>query len=103
MNQNRSSDHIIKIAIVDDHPLVLNGIKNILPIYPHIKLVGSYADGESLLTGLSKEAPDVLLLDIQLPDQTGDELLPIILKQHPNIKILTVTNFDSPLYANTML
>lgn len=94
--------NIIKIAIADDHPLVINGIKNILPAYPHIRLTGSYCDGESLLAGLAQVEPDVLLLDIQLPDKTGDELAPLLRTRFPDLKILVVTNFDSPLYANTM-
>lgn len=92
----------IKIVIADDHPLVINGLKNIMPIYPHIQLVNSYPDGITLLAGLAKEVPDVLLLDIQLPGQTGDELTPVILKKYPGIRILIITNFDSPLYANTL-
>ncbi len=103
MVENVPSGEIIKIAIADDHPLVINGVKNIVPIYPHLRLTGSYYDGKTLLSGLAGETPDVLLLDIQLPDQTGDELVPVILKRYPDIKILVVTNFDSPLYANTML
>lgn len=93
---------IIKIAIADDHPLVINGIENILPLYPHLQLIGAYADGNALLSGLELLQPDVLLLDIQLPGQTGDELTPILLQKYPELKILVLTNFDSPLYANAM-
>jgi DNA-binding NarL/FixJ family response regulator len=92
----------IKIAIADDHPLVINGIKNILPLYPHLELSGTYTNGTTLLQGLELQVPDVLLLDIQLPGQTGDELTPVILQKYPDLKILALTNFDSPLYANTM-
>ncbi len=93
---------IINIAIADDHPLVINGLKNILPMYPHIRLTGTYANGVALMDGLAVHQPDVLLLDIQLPGKNGDELVPVILKKHPELRILTLTNFDSPLYANTM-
>ncbi len=92
----------IKIAIADDHPLVITGIQSILTVYTHIELVDTYSNGKALLQGLEVQLPDVLLLDIQLPGQTGDELVPIILELYPKLKILTLTNFDSPLYANTM-
>jgi len=45
----------------------------------------------------------VLLLDIQLPGKTGDELAPIILRKYPGIRILTLTNFDSTLHVSNML
>lgn len=92
----------IKIAIADDHPLVINGVKNILPGYPYIDLIATYANGNELINGLAIQQPDVLLLDIQMPGQTGDELLPVILEKYPDMKTLVITNFDSPLYANTM-
>ncbi len=100
--QRPNDSSIIDIAIADDHPLVINGLKNILPAYPHIRLVGTYANGKELMAGLAFLQPHVLLLDIQLPGQAGDELAPIILEKYPEIKILAITNFDSPLYVNTM-
>ncbi len=92
----------IRIAIADDHPLVIGGVQNVLLRYPHIVLTGTYNNGVALVEGLATNEPDVLLLDIQLPDQTGDELAPVILKKHPRLRILTLTNFDSSLYAQNM-
>jgi DNA-binding NarL/FixJ family response regulator len=93
----------IKIAVADDHPMIIKGLQNMLSSYQHISLISTYATGELLLAGLQHEQPDVLLLDIQLPGKTGDELAPIILKKYPDMKILTLTNFDSMLYVNTMM
>jgi DNA-binding NarL/FixJ family response regulator len=94
----------IRIAIADDHPMIIGGLENILSRYPHIILTGTYNNGTSLLEGLREDgAPDVLLLDIQLPDITGDELTPLILKKHPDVRIIILTNFDSALYVNNML
>lgn len=94
----------IRIAIADDHPMIIGGLENILSRYPHIILTGTYNNGNSLLDGLKQDGePDVLLLDIQLPDITGDELTPLILKKHPGVRILILTNFDSALYVNNML
>lgn len=92
----------IKLSIADDHPMIINGLKNILPHYPHIKLIASYNNGRDLINGLENARPDVLLLDIQMPDLTGDELAPQILKKYPAMKIVVLTNFDSALYANNM-
>jgi DNA-binding NarL/FixJ family response regulator len=92
----------IKISITDDHPLVLSGLQTVLLRYPHITLSGVYTNGISLMEGLQKSLPDVLLLDIQMPGKTGDELVPIILKKYPDLKIIALTNFDSSLYLNNM-
>lgn len=93
----------IRIAIADDHQMVINGIYTMLGDYPGIEIIAAYETGEALLKGLEKEAPDVLLLDIQLPDKTGDKLAPVILRNHPEVRILTLTNFDSAFYARNML
>jgi DNA-binding NarL/FixJ family response regulator len=92
----------IDIMIVDDHPMIIDGLKNMLREYEHISLIGAYNDGEALLEGLTDRQPHVLLLDIQLPGKPGDELVPIILKQYPGIGILALTNYNSSLYISTM-
>lgn len=92
----------IQVSIADDHPMIIDGLQSILPFYPHIQLIGCYTNGMTLLSGLEIQIPDVLLMDIQMPDITGDELTPIILKKYPTLKILVLTNFDSALYANNM-
>lgn len=70
--------------------------------YEHISLIAAFNDGEALLEGLAEQQPDVLLLDIQLPGKPGDELVPVILKQYPDISILALTNYNSSLYITTM-
>ncbi len=93
----------INIAIADDHPMIIMGLQNILATCSHIHLIATYANGIQLLEGLARQVPDVLLLDIQLPGKTGDELAPVILKKYPDIRILTLTNFDSSLHASNMM
>lgn len=96
------SKDVISVAIADDHPLVLSGLQSVLKQYEHIDLIDSYKNGATLLEGLSRRTPDVLLLDIQMPDKTADKLVPLILSRHVNIKIVILTNFDSSLYINNM-
>jgi DNA-binding NarL/FixJ family response regulator len=93
----------IQVAIVDDHPLIMQGMQMLLSRYPHIILVGAFGSATELMHGLERMTPDVLLLDIQLPDKSGDELAPQILKTCPGIKILMLTNFNSPLYVHNAL
>ena len=96
-------DFMIKIAIADDHPLVINGLHHILGNCADMEITGSYANGGELLKGISKLQPDVLLLDIQMPGQTGDELAEIISEQYPAVKMLALTNQDNVYYIKNML
>jgi len=93
----------IRIAIADDHPLVINGLHHILGNCSDMEIVGSYTDGKELLKGIASSRPDVLLLDIQMPGQTGDELAGIIAEQYPDVKMLALTNLDNVYYVRTML
>lgn len=92
----------LKISIADDHVLTTSGIERLLEDHPGIVLTGIYHDGASLLAGLEQEPPDVLLLDIQMPDTTGDELATIITHKYPAVAILALTNMDLPFYLRTM-
>src|ERR1700744_6463498 len=93
----------IKVAIADDHPMIISGLQNMLSNYPHISLTDTYPTGTELMEGLKTTMPEVPLLDIQLPDITGDKLASVILKKYPDIKILILTNLDSTLYVHNML
>ncbi len=93
----------IKIAIADDHPLVINGLHHILSNCADMEIIGSYSNGKELLNGFTKALPDVLLLDIQMPGQTGDELAEIISEQYPSVKMLALTNLDNVYYIKNML
>ena len=85
---------MIRVAVTDDQEIILNGMQKILATSPAIELAGLYKNGESLLDGLQSGQPDVLLLDIQMPGQSGIELAGIITKKYPGIRIIALTNVD---------
>lgn len=93
----------IKLAITDDHPMIVNGIEKMLYYYKHIEVIATYNNGKALLEGLKSQQPDVLLLDIQLPDISGNELARTISKQYKNIKIIAMTSMDSTFHMKDML
>lgn len=93
----------IKLAITDDHPLAINGIRNMLEPYKQVEIIAVYTSGDALLEGLKNEQPDVLLLDILLPDKTGKELVPIILASYPAVRILTLTSLDASTHVKGMM
>lgn len=94
---------MIQVAITDDHPLVLAGLKDMLKSFNDIQITGLYSSGAALLEGLEHEQPDILLLDIQLPDKKGWELAAIISNQYPMVKILAITSFDATGYVKSMM
>ncbi len=93
----------IKVAITDDHPLVLKGLQNVILFYDHLELAGCYSSGAALIEGLASQQPDVLLLDIQLQDTTGNELVRVITKKYPLIKILALTNVETKFHITDMM
>jgi DNA-binding NarL/FixJ family response regulator len=93
----------IKVAITDDHPLIIKGLKDVINANPQFELYGVYSSGADLLNGLQTQVPDVLLLDIQLPDKMGNELCRIVRKQYPKLAILALTNMDTAYYLKEMM
>ncbi len=93
----------IKVAITDDHIMVLNGLKNVLSDEPDILLSGVFQTGNDLLASLEECLPDILLLDLQLTDITGQELAFHILKTHPAVKIIILTGIESPMVIQDMM
>lgn len=85
---------MINLAIVDDHQMVIDGLCQMLRSYNNIAVGNTYNNGNALLAGLQQQQPDVLLLDIQLTDFSGEDLVPVIVKKYPAIRILAVTSVD---------
>lgn len=92
-----------KIAITDDHIMVLQGIQTMLSNTKEIKVTSAYKNAQETLEGLAKEEPDVLLLDINLPDINGIELSKQLLKAYPDLKIIALTNFEDISFVKRML
>jgi DNA-binding NarL/FixJ family response regulator len=92
----------ITIALTDDHPLAINGIKNMLLADKNIDVTGTYENAASLLAGLKNTQPDILLLDILLPDSKGSELTAHITREYPDIKIIAITSLDAPSHVKSM-
>ncbi len=93
----------ITVDIADDHKMILSGLREMISGISSIKLEHCYNNGIALLQGLQKSQPDVLLLDIQMPDVNGDELAALITKTYPAVKILVVTGFNTAEHATLML
>lgn len=93
----------IKLAITDDHKMVLKGIESMLENTSKIKVVGTYENANETIENIEKDNPDVLLLDINLPDINGIDLCKQLVKKYPNLKIIALTNFDDISFTKRML
>jgi len=92
-----------RIAITDDHEMVLKGIETMLLETKEVNVVGIYKDAKETLENITKDAPDVLLLDINLPDINGIDLCKQLLKNNPDLKIIALTNFDETSFVKRIL
>ena len=88
----------IKVFIVDDHYMVIEGIQSLLANDPDIEFSGHASTAISSLSYLDRNEPDVILLDISLPDMSGIELCLEIKKTHPAIFILGLSTFNQHSY-----
>ncbi len=93
----------IKLIITDDHPMVLKGLKNMLQSYPDIDVLATFSNGQQLLEGLVVLRPDIILLDLMMPEMNGDEALKKIAKKYPALKVIVLSNHGSAIYVNNMI
>lgn len=77
--------------LVDDHAVLRDGLRNILEMEDDIKVIGEAETGEEALQKLMDLQPDLILMDINLPNRNGVEVTSIIKKQFPKIKVLILT------------
>ncbi len=89
----------IRLAIVDDHPVVRDGIERILSREEDISVIGSCADGRAALALVRETAPDVLLLDLSLPDMDGFALIESIHRCGAETRILILSMHAEPEFA----
>ncbi|EAR50407.1 DNA-binding response regulator, LuxR family protein [Oceanicola granulosus HTCC2516] len=93
----------IRVAIVDDHPMVAEGIQSILESYDDIEVVASLGNGQEAVDRVEALAPDVMLLDLNMPGLGGLSATEMILERRPETRILILSMHDSPEYISTAL
>jgi DNA-binding NarL/FixJ family response regulator len=83
-----------RVVIVDDHPVFRQGLRDVLETDPGLQVVGEAATGEVALQMAEDVEPDVMLVDINLPDVNGLQVTRQIRAKRPEIKIVVVTGYD---------
>lgn len=83
----------IRVLVVDDHPVVRQGVALLLQSDPHIALVGEACSAHDAVDSTRRLRPDVILLDLRLPDMLGCEAIPLLHRAHPTTKIVIFTAY----------
>lgn len=93
----------IRILVVDDYPIIRHGLRALLEARPGWKICSEAATGQAAVQKVKRLKPDIVLLDLVLPDISGLELIPKIIEIHPQAGILALTEHDSREIANQAL
>lgn len=91
----------IKIILIDDHPLVLEGIRSVLETYVHIEVIGAASSAKQGLKIATTCKPDVVLMDINMPEMNGIDAIEVFKEQLPHTRLLMLSMHDSREYIST--
>jgi len=93
----------IRVLIIDDHPVVREGLKNLLLTAKDMTIVGEGGSGNEAINLVVTKNPDILLLDMELPDQRGDIVMHRIHDMQPDMKVLAVSSYTDRDYIIGMM
>jgi DNA-binding NarL/FixJ family response regulator len=93
----------IRIVLADDHPIVLDGLRNLIRAEPDFALVGEAASGLSALKIIREQRPDVAVLDISMPELNGIVLCRRLAGEMPDLRLLVLTLHEDRAYLNQAL
>ena len=85
---------MIKVLLVDDQTLIRQGIRLLLEIEPDIQVVGQAADGRAALEQVETLHPDVVLMDVRMPEMDGLAATRLLSASHPEVKVIILTTFE---------
>ena len=91
----------VRVVIVDDHAVVRAGLRLLLDAEDDIETVGEAGDAREAIFEVRKHKPDVVLMDVVLPDRSGIEVTPDVLGEAPGTKVLILSMEDDPSYVRS--
>ena len=93
----------IKVLIVDDHQITREGIRSMLEREPDMKVLGEAEDGRAAARMARELGPDIIVMDVCMPDMNGIVATSIILSESPKIKVLALSMLDDRRFVYNML
>ena len=90
---------MIRVVVVDDHAVVRSGIRLLLEREDDLEVVGEAGNGKDAIFAVRALKPDVILLDVVMPGESGIDVLPSLLKESPQTKVLVLSMQDDPSYV----
>lgn len=94
---------MIRILLVDDHAILREGLRALLSYYPEVEVVGEAADGAEAIEAVSRLKPDVVLMDIAMPVMSGLEATRRICAEHPDSRVIILTQYEDQPYVMPLL
>ncbi|WP_238625999.1 response regulator [Aggregatilinea lenta] len=94
-----SSDATIRVMIVDDHTIVREGLATLLDVFPDLELVAEASNGLEAIRICGEHMPDVVLMDMLMPEMDGISATQEIRKQFPDVQVLALTSFNEKHYV----
>lgn len=93
-----TTDNKIKVLLVDDQKMIRQGFSYVIGLQDDMEIVGEAADGKEAVEQALALSPDIILMDIQMPNMTGIEASQAIIQQLPSVRIVILTTFNDPDY-----
>ena len=93
----------LKVILIDDHQLIIDGIRSLLNASEKIEVIDEATSGEVILTRPSVMQADIALVDIDMPGMDGFQLTESLIKKNPSIKVLIVTMHGEPELVKKMI
>jgi DNA-binding NarL/FixJ family response regulator len=103
MNQSANINMPIKVFIVDDHYMVIEGIRSMLQPLNQVEWMGHATNAKSCMAFLQNQTPDIILMDINLPDKNGFELCKEVMTYFPEVKVLGLSTFNQLSFIEKMM
>jgi two-component system, NarL family, response regulator LiaR len=98
-----SSPQPIRVMIVDDHTMVREGLATFLKVFDDLELAGEAADGDTAIDLCAQILPDVVLMDLVMPDMDGVTATRLIREQFPHVQVIALTSYkDEKLVQNAL-
>jgi two-component system response regulator NreC len=91
------------VVLADDHAVVRAGIKLLIELTERYEVVGEADTGEAVVEKVAELQPDLVIMDIRMPDMDGIAATRRITKRHPDVRVLVLTAYDDPEYVEAVI